>query len=62
MNYYQSLDPHLIRERREQIRSEVASLRIEHQLRKNRKAHRSSGLVLLGEWRKRLIGRTKPAH
>jgi hypothetical protein len=62
VSYYQGFDPYLIRERNEQIRSEVGSLRLEQQLRKNLKAHRSSGLALLGEWGKLLIGRTDPAH
>lgn len=62
MSYYQGFDPYLIRERNEQIRSEVASLRTERQLRKNRKAPRSSGLAVLGGWGKLIIGRTKPAH
>jgi len=62
VSYYQGFDPYLIRERNEQVRSEVASLRLERLLRKNLKAHRSLGLAVLGEWGKLLIGRARPAH
>ena len=62
MSCHQGFDPYLIRERNEQIRSEVVSHRIEQQLRKNLDAQRHSGLAVLGEWGKLLIGRTKPAH
>jgi hypothetical protein len=36
MGHYMSFDPYLIRERNEQIRDEVNSLRLEKQLRKRR--------------------------
>jgi hypothetical protein len=41
MNHYMDLDPYLIRERNEQMRREVNSLRLEERLRKDRN---SSGL------------------
>ncbi len=36
MNHYMDFDPHLIRERNQQIRREVDSLRLEERLRENR--------------------------
>ena len=40
MNHYMDYDPHLIRERNEQMHREVGSLRLAERLRRNR---RSSG-------------------
>jgi hypothetical protein len=41
MHHYMEFDPYLIRERNEQIRSGVNSLRLQEQLRKNHKVHGS---------------------
>ena len=51
MNHYMDFDPHLIRERNEQMRREVDSLRLEGRLREDRTARDSrllSGLVKRG--------------
>ena len=58
MSYYMSFDPYLIRERNEQIRHEVNSLRLNKQLRKR---HNLYGLRIaaLGEWGRFLSGRAK---
>jgi hypothetical protein len=58
MSHYMSFDPYLIRERNEQIRDEVNSLRLNKQLRKR---HNLYGLRItaLGEWGRLLIGRAK---
>jgi hypothetical protein len=39
MNHYMGFDPYLIRERNEQIHTDVNSLRLEKQLRKSRNPH-----------------------
>ena len=58
MNHYTDFDPYLIRERNEQIRDEVNSLRLKKQLSKRPNLH---GLCIaaLGEWGRILIGRAK---
>src|SRR5215216_7316107 len=58
MSHYMVFDPYLIRERNEQIRDEVSSLRLKKQL---RKMHNLNGLRIaaLGEWGRILIGRAK---
>ena len=58
MSHYMSFDPYLIRERNEQIRDELNSLRLKKQLRKR---HNLYGLRIaaLGEWGRILIGRMK---
>ena len=51
MNHYMDFDPHLIRERNEQMRREVDSLRLEGRLGEDRTARDSrllSGLVKRG--------------
>jgi len=58
MGHYMSFDPYLIRERNEQIRDEVNSLRLEKQLRKRRYLH-GLQIATLGEWGRILIGRAK---
>jgi hypothetical protein len=58
MSHYMSFDPYLIRERNEQIRDEVNSLRLEKQLRKRRYL-RGLQIAALGEWGRILIGRAK---
>jgi hypothetical protein len=58
MSHYMDFDPYLIRERNEQIRDEVNSLRLEKQLRKRRYLH-GLQIAALGEWGRGLIGRTK---
>ena len=47
MNHYVDMDPHLIRERNEQIRREVHSLRLEERLGKERNSHGSRVSVLV---------------
>jgi len=58
MNHYMDFDSYLIRERNEQIRDELNSLRLKKQLRKR---HNLYGLRIaaLGEWGRILIVRTK---
>ena len=58
MGHNMSFDPYLIRERNEQIRDEVTSLRLEKQLRKRRYLH-GLQIATLGEWGRILIGRAK---
>jgi hypothetical protein len=58
MSHYMNFDPYLIRERNEQIRDEVNSLRLEKQLRKRHKLH-GLQIAVLGEWGRTLIGRAK---
>ena len=58
MNHYMDFDPYLIRERNEQIRDEVNSLRREKQLRKRHDLH-GLQIAALGEWGRGLIGRAK---
>ena len=58
MSHYMSFDPYLIRERNEQIRDEVNSLRLKKQLRKWHNLH-SERIAALGEWGRILIGRAK---
>ena len=58
MSHYMSFDPYLIRERNEQIRDEVNSMRLEKQLRKRRYLH-GLQIAALGEWGRGLIGRAK---
>jgi hypothetical protein len=50
MNHYMDFDPHVIRERNEQMRREVNSLRLEERLRMERtqRGSRLSGLVKRG--------------
>jgi hypothetical protein len=57
MSHYMDFDPYpLIRERNEQIREEVNSLRLKKQLRHNLHGLR---IAALGEWGRILIGRAK---
>src|SRR5215212_1637168 len=56
MSHYMDFDPYLIRERNEQIRDEVNSLRLKKQLRKMHGLR----IAALGEWGRILIGRAKP--
>jgi hypothetical protein len=58
MSHYMDFDPYLIRERNEQIRDEVNSLRLKKQLRKWHNLH-SERIAALGEWGRILIGRAK---
>ena len=59
MSHYMDFDPYpLIRERNEQIRDEVNSLRLKKQLRKKHNLH-GLQLAALGEWGRILIGRAK---
>jgi hypothetical protein len=58
MGHYMDFDPYLIRERNEQIRDEVNSLRLKKQLRKWHNLH-SERIAALGEWGRILIGRAK---
>ena len=58
MSPYMEFDPYLIRERNEQIRDEVNSLRREKQLRKRHDLH-GLQIAALGEWGRILIGRAK---
>jgi hypothetical protein len=58
MGHYMDFDPYLIRERTEQIRDEVNSLRLKKQLRKWHNLH-SVRIAALGEWGRILIGRAK---
>ena len=58
MSHYMDFDPYLIRERNEQIRDEVNSLRLKKQLRKMHNLH-GLRIAALGEWGRILIGRAK---
>ena len=58
MSHYMDFDPYLIRERNEQIRDEVNSLRLKKQLRKRHNLH-GLRIAALGEWGRILIGRAK---
>ena len=58
MSHYMDFDPYLIRERNEQIRDEVKSLRLKKELRKRHNVH-GLRIVALGEWGRILIGRAK---
>ena len=58
MSHYMDFDPYLIRERNEQIRDEVNSLRLEKQLRKRRYLH-GLQIAALSVWGRILIGRAK---
>ena len=58
MSHHIDFDPYLIRERNEQIRGEVNSLRLKKQLRKRHNLH-GLRIVALGEWGRILIGRAK---
>ena len=44
MNYFIGFDPYTIGQHQRQIQSETGSLRLQEQLRKSRKVHRSSRL------------------
>jgi hypothetical protein len=58
MGHYMDFDPYLIRERNEQIRDEVNSLRLKKQLRKWHNLH-GVRIAASGEWGRMLIGRAK---
>ena len=58
MSHYMDFDPYLIRERNEQIRDEVNSLRVKKQLRKRHNLH-GLQIAALGEWGRIHIGRAK---
>ena len=58
MSHYMDFDPYLIRERNEQIRDEVNSLRVKKQLRKRHNLH-GLQIAALGEWGRINIGRAK---
>ena len=58
MNHYMDFDPHVIRERNEQIHREVNSLQLEKRLRKSHKPH-GMWIVALGKWGRILVGRAK---
>ena len=58
MSYYMEFDSYLIRDRNEQIRDEINSLRLKKQLRKWHNLH-GLRIAALGEWGRILIGRTK---
>ena len=62
MNHYIEFNPYLIREHNQQIHTEVDSLRLQEQLRKNRKARSSSRLFVLVECGRLLVGRVRLAH
>ena len=58
MSHYMDFDPYLIRERNEQIRDEVNSLRLKKQLRKRHNLH-GLRIAAFGERGRILIGRVK---
>jgi hypothetical protein len=58
---HMDFDPHLIRERNEQVHKEVNALRLAGRLRKDRNPS-DSRLVALGQWSKFLIGGTRLAE
>ncbi|MDQ4126415.1 MAG: hypothetical protein M3151_00410 [Actinomycetota bacterium] len=61
MNHYMDFDLHLIRERNEQMRKEVNSLRLEERLRKERNP-RSSRVATLIKRGRLLIGGARLAE
>ena len=58
MSHYIEFDPYLIRERNEQIRDEINSLRLKKQLRKRDNWH-GLRIAALGDWGRILIARAK---
>ena len=67
MNHYialirYGLKSYLIREHNQQIHTEVDSLRLQEQLRKNRKARSSSRLFVLVECGRLLVGKARLAQ
>jgi hypothetical protein len=58
MSHYMDFDPYLIRERNEQIRNEVNSLRLRKHMRKRHNLH-GLRIAALGGWGRILIGRAK---
>jgi hypothetical protein len=59
MNHYMDFDPHLIRERNEQTRREVNSLRLAERLRDNR---RSSGAGFVAIAKRGVLPLLRAAH
>jgi hypothetical protein len=59
MNHYMDFDPHLIRERNQQMRREVNSLRLAERLRENRG---SSGLRFVALAKRGVMPLLRAAH
>ena len=62
MNRYIDFDPYLIREQNQQIHTEVNWLRLQEQLRKNRKVRRSSRPFALVKRGSLLVGKARHAQ
>jgi len=62
MNRYIDFDPYLIREQNQQIHTEVNWLRLQEQLRKNRKVRRSSRPFALVKCGSLLVGKARHAQ
>jgi hypothetical protein len=62
MNHYIDFNPYLIREHNQQIHTEVNSLRLQEQLRKNCKVRRSSRLFALVIRGRLLVGKARHAR
>ena len=62
MNHFTNFDPYTSGERNGQMRTEVGSLRLQGQLRKNRKVRRSSRAFALVERGRLLVGKARLAQ
>jgi hypothetical protein len=62
MNHFTNFDPYAIGERNRQMRTEVDSLRLQEQLRQNRKVRRSSRAFALIERGRLLVRKARLAQ
>jgi hypothetical protein len=62
MNHYIDFNPYLIREHNQHIHTEVNSMRLQEQLRKNRTVRRPSRLFALVKRGRLLVGKARHAQ
>jgi hypothetical protein len=62
MNHFIKFDPYVIEEHDQQIHTEVNALRLQEQLRKNRKVRRSSRLFALVKRGRLLVAKARLAQ
>jgi hypothetical protein len=62
MNHFINMDPYVIGEHNRQIYTEVNSMRLQEQLRKNRKVRRFSRLFALVKRGRLLVGKARLAQ
>ena len=62
MNHFINFDPYVIEEHDQQIHTEVNALRLQEQLRKNRKVRRSSRLFALVKRGRLLVAKARLAQ